>query len=169
MDRAISFVMSYTDSLVGLGYNIIISAIVFTLSIVLARWITRAIEQVNARLEKIDATLIPMLMSVAKYATYTVGAVIILDIWGVNTTSIIALLGAAGLAIGFALKDTLSNIAAGIMLLILRPFKAGDFIEFNSIMGTVIEVNLFTTVVHTYDGLYISSPNGVLWGNSITN
>jgi small conductance mechanosensitive channel len=169
MDRVISFVLSYTDSIVDVGYNMLMSAVVLVMSIILARWMVRTVPQVNSRIDKIDATLMPMLMSIATYATYTVGAIIILDIWGVNTTSIIALLGAAGLAIGFALKDTLSNIAAGLMLLMLRPFKAGDFIEYESVMGTVIEVNLFTTIIHTYDGLYISSPNGLLWGNSITN
>jgi small conductance mechanosensitive channel len=106
---------------------------------------------------------------VASYGIYIIGGVFILDIFGVNTASLIALVGAAGLAIGLALKDTLSNIAAGIMLLILRPFRAGDFIEVGSLLGTVQEVNLFTTILETIDGLYIAAPNSVLWGNSIKN
>ncbi len=68
-----------------------------------------------------------------------------------------------------ALKDTLSNIAAGIMLLFLRPFRCGDFVEYGSVMGTVREVNLFTTVLETFDGLYIASPNSEVWASSITN
>ena len=95
-------------------------------------------------------------------AVYAIGFVVILDFFGVNTTSIIALLGAAGLAIALALKDTLSNIAAGMMLLILRPFRSGHFIECGSILGTVKEVGLFTTIMETPDGLYISSPNSSL-------
>ena len=83
----------------------------------------------------------------------------ILDIFGVNTTSIVALLGAAGLAIGLALKDTLSNIAAGIMMLILRPFRVGEYITFNGIGGTVDDISLFTTILKTPDGQYISAPN----------
>lgn len=86
-----------------------------------------------------------------------------------NTASILTLLGAAGLAIALALKDTLSNIAAGMMLLILRPFRAGQVIESGSMLGTVKEVGLFTTILEKPDGLYISSPNSSLWGSPIKN
>lgn len=100
---------------------------------------------------------------------HAIGFVIILDFFGVNTTSIIAFLGKAGLAIALALKDTLSNIVAGMMLLILRPFRSGHFIESGSILGTVKEIGLFTTILQTPDRLYISAPNISLWGSPIKN
>jgi small conductance mechanosensitive channel len=138
-------------------------------STLIAKTIRRTIQNTNPRLQKLDATLIPILSAVTGYVVYTIGGVFILDIFGINTASLIALVGAAGLAIGLALKDTLSNIAAGIMLLILRPFRAGDFIEVSGTTGTVREINLFTTILETVDGLYIASPNSVLWGASIKN
>ncbi len=88
---------------------------------------------------------------------------------GIQTTSIIAVLGAAGLAIGLALQGTLQNIAAGIMLLILRPFKVGDYIDAGGTAGTVDEIGLFTTDMTTFDGIYLSVPNSSLWNTSILN
>lgn len=84
-------------------------------------------------------------------------------------TSLIAVLGAAGLAIGLALQGTLQNVAAGIMLLVIRPFKKGDYIESGSVGGTVDETGLFVTRMHTSQGLFIAVPNSMLWSNIITN
>jgi len=89
--------------------------------------------------------------------------------FGVQTTSIIAVLGAAGLAIGLAMQGTLQNIAAGVMLLFLRPFRINDYIDAEGIAGTVDEVGLFTTHMHTYDGVYQEVPNSQLWNRTIKN
>jgi small conductance mechanosensitive channel len=168
-DSLIQFWQNHSETIVALGYNLILAIVILVASSLIARAVRKAIQNSNAKFNKVDATLIPIFSTVASYAVYVIGGVFILDIFGVNTASLIALVGAAGLAVGLALKDTLSNIAAGIMLLILRPFKAGDFIEFGSTQGTVKEINLFTTVLETIDGLYIASPNSVLWGNNIKN
>lgn len=169
MENIQMFWTNHSATIIGVAYNILLSAAVIIASILIAKVTKRAIHKTSAKLEKLDATLIPIIITTAVYLIYTIGAIFVLDIFGVNTASIIALLGAAGLAIGFALKDTLSNIAAGIMLIFLRPFKVGDFIEFNSIMGTVKEINLFTSILETFDGLFISSPNSTIWGSSIKN
>jgi len=151
------------------GYNgLLIIAVVFA-SHFCAKFLHRWINRTNDRFERFDETLVPILCTVASVVVYAIGLVIVLDFFGVNTTSILALLGAAGLAIALALKDTLSNIAAGMMLLILRPFRAGHTIEFGSIRGKVKEVGLFTTILETPEGLYISSPNSSLWGTPVTN
>ncbi len=121
------------------------------------------------RLPRMDATLKPFLSSLARYAIIAITLVAVLARLGVQTTSIIAVLGAAGLAIGLALQGTLQNIAAGIMLLLLRPFKVGDYIDAGGIAGTVDEIGLFTTDMTTYDGLYRSVPNASLWNTSILN
>ena len=163
------FWLNNSETIIALGYKVILAIAILIASAVLAKSVKKAIKNSNATLKKLDNTLLPILSSVAGYAVYIIGGGFILDIFGVNTASLIALMGAAGLAIGLALKDTLSNIAAGMMLLILRPFKVGDFVEIGSMQGTVSEVNLFTSVFQTIDGLYIASPNGIVWGNNIKN
>jgi len=160
---------NHSAQVLEVGYNGLLIIVILFASRFVAKSLHRWINRTSNRFERFDATLVPILSTVASVIVYAVGLVIILDFFGVNTTSILALLGAAGLAIALALKDTLSNIAAGMMLLILRPFNAGDSIAFSSISGKVKEVGLFTTILETPDGLYISSPNSSLWGGPVTN
>jgi small conductance mechanosensitive channel len=117
----------------------------------------------------VDATLKPLAASIVRYAILVFVLIAVLSNFGVETTSIIAVLGAAGLAIGLALQGTLSNIAAGVMILILRPLKIDEFIEAGSISGTVVEITLFTTLLKTPDGVYISAPNSQIWNSAIKN
>ncbi|MFA0813561.1 mechanosensitive ion channel family protein [Microbulbifer epialgicus] len=140
--------------------------LVIALTLVAAHLARRAVARLPSRL---DATLVPVLRNITTWAIYIVGALVVLDIFGINTTSLIALLGATGLAVGLALKDTLQNIAAGFILLGLRPFRVGDVIQFDQALGTVREVGLFTTELDTPDGLHVSVPNSVIWGRALTN
>ncbi len=121
------------------------------------------------RVPRIDDTLKPFLSSSVRYFVIVITVVAVLAEFGVQTTSIIAVLGAAGLAIGLALQGTLQNIAAGIMLLVLRPFRVGEYIDAGGVSGTVDAINLFTTDMTTYDGIYRSVPNASLWNTSILN
>jgi small conductance mechanosensitive channel len=116
-----------------------------------------------------ETTLAHFLAGVARYGVLILVFVMVLQQFGVKTASVIAALGAAGLAIGLALQGTLQNIAAGVMLLFLRPFKIGDFIDTGSAMGTVQEIGLFATELKTLDGLYLLAPNSTVWGSEITN
>ena len=120
-------------------------------------------------LQRVDKTLAPILASIVRYAGFILTLVVALGQFGVQTTSIIAVLGAAGLAIGLALQGTLSNVASGIMLLLLRPFSVGDWIETNSISGTVQEIGLFATQIDTFDNIYITVPNSSIWSATIIN
>ena len=120
-------------------------------------------------LQRVDKTLAPILASIIRYAGFILTLVVALGQFGVQTTSIIAVLGAAGLAIGLALQGTLSNVASGIMLLLLRPFSVGDWIETNSISGTVREIGLFATQIDTFDNIYITMPNSSIWSATIIN
>ena len=120
-------------------------------------------------LHRVDKTLAPILASIIRYAGFILTLVVALGQFGVQTTSIIAVLGAAGLAIGLALQGTLSNVASGIMLLLLRPFSVGDWIETNSISGTVREIGLFATQIDTFDNIYITVPNSSIWSAIIIN
>ncbi|MBX2830479.1 MAG: mechanosensitive ion channel [Rhodospirillales bacterium] len=117
----------------------------------------------------VDATLKPLAASIVRYAILVFVLVAVLSNFGVETTSIIAVLGAAGLAIGLALQGTLSNIAAGVMILILRPLKIDEFIEAGAVSGTVVEITLFTTLLKTPDGVFVSAPNSQIWNSSIKN
>ena len=130
-------------------------------SAVLRDWLTRS--------SRIDRTLAPILAALVRYAILTLTLVVTLGNFGVETTSIIAVLGAAGLAIGLALQGTLSNVAAGLMLLFLRPFKVGDWVEAAGVSGSVSEIGLFTTIIDTFDNVYISVPNSAIWTSNIIN
>ena len=130
------------------------------------KMISRAVSSSKLRIDETLGTIIRLAIN---YAVIFICAIMILENFGFNTTSLIALLGAAGVTIGLALKDTLSNIASGIILLVLRPFKKGDLIEFGAISGSVRELGLFVTVMETADGVYISVPNSNLWGPPLRN
>ncbi|QBQ99983.1 mechanosensitive ion channel family protein [Paraburkholderia pallida] len=135
-------------------------------------WIARRVGNWFARQDSIDATLRPIVRDSSLWGVRLVAIVGALSQVGVQTASIVAVLGAAGLAIGLALQGTLQNIAAGIMLLLLRPFKVGDYIDGASgvsVAGTVEEVNLFTTRLTKPDGICEYVPNSALWSNSIRN
>lgn len=168
-DKLLVFWQNHSETIMTLGYNLILALAIVIASALIARSVKKAIKNTKSPLKNVDKTLLPILSSVAGYLVYTIAGLFILDIFGVNTASLIALMGAAGLAIGLALKNTLSNIAAGIMLLILRPFKVGDFVDASGTVGSVNEINLFTTIFKTNDGLYIASPNGKVWGGNIKN
>ena len=104
-----------------------------------------------SKIDRIDKTIMPMIGALVRYAGMILTLVVALGKFGVETTSIIAVLGAAGLAIGLALQGTLSNVASVLMVLFLRPFKTGDWIEVAGVSGTVREIGLFTTVIDTFD------------------
>lgn len=121
------------------------------------------------RQNRIDATLFGVIASLARYTILVLVIVAVLGQLGIQTTSIIAALGAAGLAIGLAMQGTLSNIAAGMMLLWLRPFRVGDYIDTGTVAGTVKDVGLFASELHTWDGIYLFVPNSQLWNTRIIN
>ncbi len=116
-----------------------------------------------------DETLKPITVSLVRYAVVAVTILAVLNRFGVQTTSLIAVIGAAGLAVGLAIQGTLSNVAAGAMLLMLRPFHVGDFIEIGGQGGTVREIGLFTTSLTSPDLIYISMPNSQIFGGTIIN
>ncbi len=148
-----------------IGVLILISLLAFIANKILVRAVRRADEKYY----QLDSTVVPVLITLTKSTVFLIALIFILEALGVNATSLVALVGAAGIAVGLALKDTLSHIAAGIMILLLRPFKAGQFIECSSVAGTVKEIGLFSTTLETPDGLYVMAPNSSLWGAPIKN
>jgi len=170
MDTTISpEIHALIETGISFGLEIAAALAILVLGWWLAGRVQKLILRTLNRLPRMDTTLKPFISSVARYAIIAITLVAVLARLGIQTTSIIAVLGAAGLAIGLALQGTLQNIAAGIMLLLLRPFKVGDYIDAGGIAGTVDEIGLFTTDMTTYDGVYRSVPNASLWNTSILN
>ena len=152
-------------------YSVDVLGAVVTLVVgwTLAGWARRGVLRATSRLTWMDQTLRPLLASLARYGVLVITVVAVLNQFGVETTSIIAVLGAAGLAVGLALQGTLSNVAAGLMILILRPFRVGDYIDAGGVAGTVVELGLFITELTTPDNRYISVPNSAVFGGIIIN
>jgi len=128
-------------------------------------WAQLALEKTG----RVDAMLTGFLAAAVRYTVLILTVLAVLDRFGVETTSFVAILGATGIAIGLALQGTLSNVAAGVMILLLRPFKVGDFIEGAGHSGTVKEVSLFVTHIATPDNVAIILPNTQLWNTAIKN
>lgn len=140
--------------------------------LIVGRWAASLISRTVRRgLESggIDAQLIPFCANGAYYIVLALVVVAVLQLFGIETTSLVAMIGAAGLTIGLALQGTLSSFAAGVMLLIFRPFKVGDYVEVSGSSGTVSEIDLFTTTLNTSQNLQVLIPNASVYGKTITN
>jgi small conductance mechanosensitive channel len=140
--------------------------------LIVGRWIAGVIRRgVHAGLERgrVDGALIPFVSSAAYYLVLAIVIISVLNLFGIETTSLIAVLGAAGLAIGLALQGTLSNFAAGTMLLLFRPFRPGDYVEVAGQSGGVAEIGIFTTTLNTPDNVRITIPNSAVYGSVIKN
>lgn len=157
------------EQLIGYGGNLLSGLVIILLGFWVSGRISRLIRRRLSALKSFDATLTPVIASIIRYIILLIAFVAGLGSFGIETTSIIAVIGAAGLAVGLALQGTLSNVAAGVMLLFLRPFKVGDWMETGTVSGTVNEIGLFSTVINTFDNIYISVPNSSIWGSIIIN
>lgn len=170
VDVNVSALVAEVYSLIlAYGLDILGAIVILVVGWWIAGMVERAVTRALGRVPQMDSTLKPFLGSIVRYGILAITLVAVLSQFGVETTSIIAVLGAAGLAIGLALQGTLQNIAAGVMLLFLRPFKVGDFIDAGGVSGTVNAVGLFTSELTSFDGIYLSLPNSQLWNTAITN
>jgi small conductance mechanosensitive channel len=142
-----------------------------TIILLLGWWISRllynAIRRLCERAKRLDRTVTLFLANGTRYLVLFITFSAVLSTFGVATTSMVAVLGALGLAVGLALQGTLSNLAAGIMLVLFRPFHIGDRVEAGGIIGTVREVNLFYSELDTDDNVRVIFPNGKLWGEIV--
>ncbi|RDV00881.1 mechanosensitive ion channel family protein [Trinickia dinghuensis] len=173
MDDFFNRLFHLQPSLVATITHDVMGLVVAVLILVISWWISNRIAQICSAVvmrSRADSTLAPMLAGIAAWAVRVIGIVAALSEVGVATASVLAALGAAGLAIGLALQGTLQNIAAGIMLLMLRPFRAGDVIEGSgATAGIVCEVGLFTTRIERTDGNIVYVPNSQIWSNPVIN
>src|SRR2546423_5665041 len=134
---------------------------------ILARWMQRSTMRALGKISRVDDTLKPIAANLVRYTMLALVIIVVLAQFGVQTASIIAVIGAAGLAIGLALQGTLSHLASGVIILFLRPFGIGDCIDADGIGGTVKEIGLFATELQTGEGVYVMVPNGLLVRRSI--
>ena len=170
MDRLREFFES-TDFLVlgtQWGLKLLGALVIFIIGRWVARWVTSALRKLLKR-RSVDETLVAFLSNVVYAVLLTAVILAALDSLGMPVTSLVAVVGAAGLAVGLALKDSLGNFAAGVMLVAFRPFSKGDYVEAAGISGTVTEVKIFNTILTTPDNKRIIIPNGQVAAGTITN
>ena len=152
MERARGLLTAY-------GPGVLQAAVTFLVGWWVAKIFRRVLRTILTKRE-VDRTLTSFLSSVTYFAIMIMVVIAVVDKLGVKTTSFVAVLGAAGLAIGFALQGSLANFAAGVMIIVLRPFRSGDFVEVAGISGVVLDVQIFATTLKTGDNKKIIVPNG---------
>jgi len=157
-----------TGMLTSWGINLVLALLIFIVGKWLARRVQNAFEKV-LRKREVDDVLVDFLGTIV-FALIIIAAVIAaVDTLGIPATSFLAILGAAGLAVGLALKDSLSNFASGVMLVLFRPFAKGDFVDAGGILGTVDQIQLVSTILNTPDNKQIIVPNSLMYTSAITN
>ncbi len=153
---------------IDFGMKLVAALLVLVVGRALIKWIVKRVTK-GKFAEKNDKTVVTVLSHFISAALYVLLAVIIIAILGIPTASVIAVIASAGVAIGLALQGALSNIAGGLMILILRPFRVGDFVEIAGYSGTVTDVGIFYTVLTTGDNKVVTIPNGTVMGDEIVN
>ncbi|MCI5047279.1 MAG: mechanosensitive ion channel [Aquisalinus sp.] len=151
------------------GLSAVSALVILIIGLFVAGRIKAGIRKVMTRTGKLDAMLIGFISSLVYYAALALVLVMVLGSFGVQTTSLAAVIGAAGLAIGLALQGTLGHVASGVMLLAFRPFKIGDYVQAGGEEGTIKDITIFTTEMATVDNKKIIIPNGKIWDDTITN
>lgn len=168
MDEVTHFMTENQDVMVSHLVNIVMALVIF----VIGRWIGRAVSGLMEKAllsRSIDKAVVSFLGSIVYSLIMVAVLLMALSHVGVQTTSFIAILGAAGLAVGLALQGSLANFASGVLIIIFRPFKAGHFIDAGGVMGTVDKIEIFQTVLKTPDNKRVIIPNAQITGGAITN
>jgi small conductance mechanosensitive channel len=163
------FIGQYSPYIIGYGLNALVAIIILIIGWTVANWVEKKIRKKGDQSEKLDDTLTRLFAQVAKIAIMAVVIIAVLERFGVETTSLVALIGGLGLAIGLAWQGVLADFASGIMILVMRPFKVGDAIDCGSANGVVDEIGVISTQMHTFDNVAMFVPNSEIWGNVISN
>jgi len=150
------------------GLKVLGALVVLVVGLLVARMFRGAVARA-LRKRDVDATLVPFFSNLVYYLVLAFVLLAVLGLFGIQVASIIAVMGAAAFAIGLALQGTLAHFAAGVMLLIFRPFKVGDFVDVGGAAGSVQEIGIFSTTLHTPDNVKVVVPNATIWGATIKN
>jgi small conductance mechanosensitive channel len=167
----IAMVAKLTDMAGDFAINLLVALIILAATVFASRWAARVARRVLGRVRgfRQDPTVLSFAVQVVRVLVLIVGLIAVLQRLGVQTTSIIAVLGAASLAVGLALQGTLSNVAAGVMLLVLRPYRVGEVIDLNGVAGTVQRLDLFTTQLSNANNHKIVVPNSKVLSDVVIN
>ncbi|HAV6941416.1 TPA: small-conductance mechanosensitive channel MscS [Escherichia coli] len=163
-----SWLVANQALLLSYAVNIVAALAIIIVGLIIARMISNAVNRLMIS-RKIDATVADFLSALVRYAIIAFTLIAALGRVGVQTASVIAVLGAAGLAVGLALQGSLSNLAAGVLLVMFRPFRAGEYVDLGGVAGTVLSVQIFSTTMRTADGKIIVIPNGKIIAGNIIN
>lgn len=155
--------------LASYGMNVLGAIVTLVVGFMAAGWLTGLTNRAMSRLDKIDPVFRPLPGKLVRVGVMVITLIAVLNRFGVQTTSLIALLGAAGLAIGLALQGTLSNVAAGVMILVFRPFKIGDAVKLGGDIYVIDSLGFFVCKAHLPDGPSAFLPNSGIWGQTIIN
>ena len=158
----VEFLVTLVGSVVG-------ATVILLLGFIFSGWIGRRIRKIGENHASLDPTLFSFLANIARWTILAFTGMFVLNTFGIQTTSLVAAIGAAGLAIGLALQGTLSNVAAGVMIILFRPIKVGDFVDIAGSMGTVKDISLNYTELANLSNAQVIIPNSEVWGNTITN
>ena len=169
LENLLSQARDQTPIIFDLALNVISAFVILILAWIIARILRRKIRKPTFGPDNLDKTLRPVIASAVFYVIISMAIYAFLSKLGVPATSLLAIFGAAGLAIGLALKDTLSNIAAGVMLLVLRPLSVGEYVDTSSYAGSVKEIGLFATTLINSEGMFVYVPNSEVWRNRLEN
>ncbi|MDX1804716.1 MAG: mechanosensitive ion channel [Alcanivorax sp.] len=168
MDQYLSQLQTFAnDNLMPYAWNIVTALVIF----IVGKWVVAKLSAWVSRVmdKRIDATVAKFVGNIVHIVLFAFVVIAALDQLGVQTTSLVAILGAAGLAIGLALKDSLNNFAAGVMLILFKPFRVGHFVEAGGTAGTIKEIRIFATIMKSGDNKIIMVPNGAIMAGTITN
>ncbi|GLX82721.1 mechanosensitive ion channel family protein [Thalassotalea eurytherma] len=168
MDTVVNWLSENQDLLINFGIKLAVAIIIVFVGKLLSRLVSRGVAKVLSH-KQVDKTVISFVESLVYGLAFTLTLIVAISHLGFNTSSLVAIVGAAGLAIGLALQGSLSNFASGVLLISFRPFKAGDFVEVSGVAGIVEEVLIFSTKLRTGDNKTVIIPNGAITGGTITN
>ncbi|QTY26222.1 mechanosensitive ion channel family protein [Flavobacterium sp. CS20] len=161
LDQFVDLLISYAPKVLG-------AIITLVVGLWLIKIIVKAVRKTMVK-RKIDESLVPFLSTITSVLLKIILFISVIGMVGVEATSFVAILGAAGLAIGLSLQGTLQNFAGGVVLLILRPFKVGDVVDAKGYLGIIQEIQIFYTIIHTFDKKVVYIPNGALANSDMTN
>ncbi|AGH80019.1 small-conductance mechanosensitive channel [Psychromonas sp. CNPT3] len=168
VDKSFDWVNNNQGLLIEYGFNIVAAIATIVIGMMAASMISNTLNKIMTK-RKLDSTIVDFVAHMVKYVIVAFVVIAALGRIGVQTTSFIAIIGAAGLAIGLALQGSLSNFASGVLIIMLRPFKAGEYIEAAGVAGSVESVQIFATTLITVDNKFVVVPNSAILGGNIVN
>lgn len=168
ISEASHWLVTHQGLLIQYAVNVAVAVLILFFGAMLSRILSKALNRVM-QVKGVDNTVTQFLTTIIRYTIFIFAIVVAMTQVGIQTTSLIAILGAAGLAVGLALQGSLSNFAAGVLLVLFRPFRAGEYVDLGGIDGTVKEIQIFSTTLTTADGRIIVVPNSRIISNNIIN